>query len=247
MRYLILSDIHGNWQAFSAVLAETPPAACDAVLVLGDLVGYGADPNRVVDEVRRVAGPAHVVRGNHDRMAVGMARPEEFNRVALAAARWTANQLSAENLDYLRRLPSGPRLVGGGVLICHGSPLDEDAYLLATLDAAEVFEGSPSRLVFFGHTHVPTAFVLHRDGIEGRILEGASGEIDLDPERRYLLNPGAVGQPRDRDPRAAYMIYDSEQQRVTWRRRDYAIAEAQESILDAGLPPFLAERLALGI
>lgn len=245
MRYLILSDIHGNWEALEAVLASAGDETVDQVLVLGDLVGYGGGPNEVVDAVRRRA--ERVVRGNHDKVVAKLDDGEGFNSVALAAARWTTEVLSDENLSYLRDLDQGPVEIRDGVNLCHGSPLDEDEYVVGLDGAEHVFAVFPGRLTFFGHTHLPMVFVAGADGIHGAALEGEDFTLAVDPENRYLVNPGSVGQPRDRNPQAGYLIYDSERGEIRWRRCDYELEKAQRRILDAGLPQILAYRLAAGI
>ncbi len=247
MRYLIVTDIHGNSTALETVLERAAEEPFDHILVLGDLVGYGAGPNEVVEIVRRFELPAHVIRGNHDKVVARLDDSAGFNRVAQAAVEWTIGALSEENLEYVRRLPRGPVEVEPGVSICHGSPLDEDQYLLSTDQAQRVFESDPSRVSFFGHTHIPTLFSGDARSADVRILEPEEGEIELDPEIYYLINPGSVGQPRDRDPRAAYMIFDSERSSARLYRVDYPLEEAQRKIVDAGLPPVLAQRLSVGI
>jgi predicted phosphodiesterase len=248
VQYLILSDMHGNWHALDAVLRKVRRKRFDATLVLGDLVGYGGSPNEVVDVVReKLRGRVWTIRGNHDKVAAGVEDGAHFNQAALAAARWTGEQLTAANLRYVRELPQGPIALDDGLTICHGSPLDEDQYVLSIFDAWEIFSRHDADLVFFGHTHVPSLFV-SRDG-ETRValLRGPAGSLALEPGTRYLINPGAVGQPRDRDPRAAYMTYDSARRLVRWYRIDYPVERAQEKILGAGLPRVLADRLALGV
>ncbi|MFQ5350117.1 MAG: metallophosphoesterase family protein [Thermoanaerobaculia bacterium] len=247
MRYLILSDIHGNWDALVAVQRHLRNVECDAVLVLGDLVGYGADPDRVVSAVRRLPEPVYTVRGNHDRVVTDLSLAAGFNEAAQWAARWTAEHLEESNLRYLGRLPRGPMQVAPDIAICHGSPIDEDDYLLSAGGAAEAFAGYPAPVTFFGHTHIPSAFILSNNGgsVEGARVD--EGTMELDPERRYLLNPGSVGQPRDRDPRASCMTYDDAAREACWYRVEYAVRSAQKRIVAAGLPAVLADRLALGV
>ncbi len=247
MRYLIVSDMHGNWDAFDTVLRRVASETFDAILVLGDLVGYGAAPNPVVEAVRRLPGRVHVIRGNHDKVVAGIDDGSNFNFAALTAARWTTEQLKPENLEFIRELPRGPVEISSGVVICHGSPLDEDTYIFSNYDAYEVFEGQDAWLTFFGHTHIPSLFTLDAHGIEVGVLRGKSGQLELKAETRYLINPGSIGQPRDRDPKAAYMIYDSEAQIVTWHRVSYPIEIAQKRIHKAELPRVLADRLAMGV
>ena len=239
MRYLIVSDIHANLEALQAVLAAAA-GEYDRVVCCGDLVGYGADPNAVVEWAR--ANVAAVVRGNHDRAAVGMEDLEWFNPVARAAALWTHRQLTPENAAYVRELPRGPRVVES-FRIVHGSPLDEDEYVLGAVDASQVFAYAPSTLDFFGHTHVQGGFVWRRGRIE---TLGGRELLEFDPDGAYLVNPGSVGQPRDGDPRAAFVLYDPAGRVLFYRRAPYDVKKAQEKIVRAGLPPLLGERLAMG-
>lgn len=244
MRYLIITDVHANVDALQAVLRWVRRKHIDVVVSLGDLVGYGAAPNRVVDEVRRLRGDVRHIRGNHDKVASGVEEGLGFNPVALQAARWTHDRLVPANLRFVAALPPGP-VAEDGFLYCHGSPLDEDVYIFNARDAGEVFRTAQFDLCFFGHTHVAGCFVY--DGVEARRLPlEHRATLELTPGKRYLVNPGAVGQPRDRDPRAAFAIYDSDRRVVQWCRIDYPIGRAQERILKAGLPKILAERLSRG-
>ena len=246
MRYLILSDMHANWDAFEVVLRRARRKRFDVVLVLGDLVGYGAAPNQVVEAVRRLGPRLYIVRGNHDKVVAGIDNGANFNQTALAAAQWTTGRLTPANLRYVRNLPQGPVLIEESAAICHGSPLDEDTYVFSDVDAYEIFSHYPVPLVFFGHTHIPSLFSLEGRRLGVTALRGVSGTIVLHPEGRYLVNPGSIGQPRDRDPRAAYMTYDSQKRLVRWYRLPYPIPEAQRRIRRAGLPTALADRLAHG-
>lgn len=247
MRYLILTDIHGNTEALQAVMRATRDASVDEILVLGDLVGYGAGPNEVVETIRELTLPTHVIRGNHDKVVAELESGIGFNRVAREAVVWTTAELTPENFEYVRSLPVGPYEVHPGLSICHGSPLDEDEYLLSTDQARRAFLAHPTPVTFFGHTHIPTLFASDGSDATVRMLEPDEGDIELEPNRLHLINPGSVGQPRDRDPRAAYMIFDSESSRIRLHRVAYALEEAQQRILDAGLPLVLAQRLAIGI
>jgi diadenosine tetraphosphatase ApaH/serine/threonine PP2A family protein phosphatase len=155
--------------------------------------------------------------------------------------------LTAANLRFVRELPQGPLAVEEGLAICHGSPLDEDEYLFSAFDAHEVFSAHPARVTFFGHTHIPSLFASRGHDIQVAVLRGDNGHLALEPGKRYLLNPGSIGQPRDRDPRAAYMTYDSAKDVVRWHRVSYPVDRAQQRIVKAGLPKVLADRLALGV
>ncbi len=246
MRYLILSDMHANWDAFETVLRRARRKRYEAVLVLGDLVGYGAAPNQVVEAVRALGPRLFTVRGNHDKVVAGIDSGSNFNQTALTAAQWTTGRLTAGNLRYVRELPRGPLQVEEGMAICHGSPLDEDTYVFSDVDAWEIFSRYDTPVTFFGHTHIPSLFWLEGRLLGVKALRGTSGRIVLAPGGRYLINPGSIGQPRDRDPRASYMIYDSRKRVVTWYRIPYPIGDAQTRIRKAGLPNSLADRLAVG-
>jgi predicted phosphodiesterase len=245
VRYLIVSDLHGNWQALEAVVREAA-GGYDQALCCGDLVGYGAEPNPVVDWVR--ANCAVVVRGNHDRASTGQEDLEWFNPVARAAALWTTENLTPANIEYVRGLPKGP-IVLDGFEVLHGSAFDEDEYVLAVGEARQAFGYLESRLAFFGHTHVQGGFIWNHSRVEtilGASARSGRQEMEIDPECAYLVNPGSVGQPRDGDPRAAYALYDSGTRMVTYCRTLYDVAAAQEKIREAGLPSVLADRLSVG-
>lgn len=246
MRYLILSDIHGNRHALDRVLEDAPLDEHDMVLVLGDLVGYGASPNEVVAAIRGLEKPLVVIRGNHDKVAVGIDDGFGFNPVARKAADWTANVLEPDNAEFLAAMPMGPVEAGPGIVICHGSPRDEDEYLFSALSAMQILEELEAGLTLFGHTHLPVVYSW--DGEDPRMASlEASALLELEPDRRYLVNPGSVGQPRDSDPRASFMTYDSEARTLEMRRSAYPVGEAQHCIRQAGLPRLLAERLAFGL
>ncbi len=246
MRYLILSDLHANLEALEAVLAAVPRSEVDRVVVLGDLVGYGASPNEVIERVDALA-PEVLIRGNHDKVAAGLASPDEFTELAAAAARWTQAALTAANRARLAALPRGPQLVDEHLEACHGAPFDEDAYILDRLDALRAFETARRRVCLFGHTHQAVVIALAGDRLDVTLPGGASAErVDLVEGVRYLINPGSVGQPRDGDPRAAYAVLDTAEWTVTLYRVAYPIEQAQRRILAAGLPAVLARRLALG-
>ena len=245
MRYLILSDIHANWEGLQAVLAHAE-GAYDAICCLGDVVGYGADPNAVSEWVR--ANCSHVIRGNHDKTCCGLEDASFFNPTARLAVDWTHDELSKENLEWLRGLPRGPLEVEGAFTIVHGSYLDEDEYLLDLRDAAQQFPHMAGKLVFFGHTHVQGAFLLRGDYPVDGARPDASGPnaIQVRAGDTVLVNPGSVGQPRDFMWESAYAVFDAEARTVTYQRVPYDVATAQEKIRKAGLPEALAERLSLG-
>ncbi|HMD33791.1 MAG TPA: metallophosphoesterase family protein [Vicinamibacterales bacterium] len=246
MRYLVLTDIHANLEALAACLDHAGARGYEQTLVLGDLVGYGADPNAVVERVQALK-PSAIVRGNHDKVACGIDQAEGFNAVARHAARWTLEQLTAEHREWLASLPEGPSEVDDLVEICHGSPFDEDAYIFDELDAVRALKTASRPICLFGHTHYPVSFELSRDAFEttGPPFT-AETELELKATSRYLINPGSVGQPRDGDPRAAYAIVDTAKRKIELFRLDYAVEEAQAKVIKAGLPEVLAQRLAVG-
>ncbi|MGO4881587.1 MAG: metallophosphoesterase family protein [Bryobacteraceae bacterium] len=240
-----MSDIHANWEGLQAAM-EHAAGRYDQVVCLGDLIGYGADPNAVTEWVREHA--VMVVRGNHDKASVGLDDLEWFNPVARAAAVWTQHQLTPENADYIRNLPRGPLSLDGFQLV-HGSPLDEDEYILDPIEAGMVFGYLEAPLTFFGHTHLQGGFIWNHARVETISKTPAREErqtLELDQDCAYMINPGSVGQPRDGDPRAAYVLYNSEERFLIFYRLPYDVRKAQEKIRRAGLPPLLADRLASG-
>jgi len=246
MRYLVLTDIHANLEALETCLADAVNRRYDETLVLGDLVGYGADPNAVIARVQGL-NPRAIVRGNHDKVACGLEQADGFNAVAKNAARWTLDVLTPEYREWLAALPEGPIDVDEVVEICHGSPFDEDAYIFDELDAVRALKVSNRPLCLFGHTHYPITFELSAESFDSvGSSSAAETQIQLRDGCKYLINPGSVGQPRDGDPRAAYAIVDTTERRVELFRARYRVDEAQAKIVDAGLPEVLAQRLAVG-
>lgn len=237
MRFLILSDIHANWDALDAVLRDAE-GTYDLILNCGDLVGYGPEPNRVVEWCR--ATNAAVVRGNHDKAAVGLTDLDWFNPVAREAAVWTGEMLTEENRVYLAELPVGPMTVHDFDIL-HGSPADEDEYLVGVSDVEGIV--LERTLSFFGHTHLQGGFLLQRQTVNP--LHTPS--LFIDDTAAYLVNPGSVGQPRDGDPRAAYAVYDSTTRMVQYHRVDYNIMMTAGKIIEAGLPEMLGLRLFRGV
>jgi predicted phosphodiesterase len=274
VRALVLSDIHANLEALNAVLAAAA-GEWDALWNLGDMVGYGASPNEVIEVVRPLA--TLTVRGNHDRVCCGLSSALNFNPAAREAAIWTQNLLTEENREWLKVLAQGPvfplaeggeavgleiaaedgseeeELVGGAQVSCaHGSPLDEDHYILSMRDAWAPLQEMTTAITFVGHTHIQGGFSQREDEwceIRPRYRGGDGAEawtMEVPEGTRQLINPGAVGQPRDYDWRAAFAIYDSERCEVVYHRVPYDVRTAQRRILAAGLPERLAERLREG-
>jgi diadenosine tetraphosphatase ApaH/serine/threonine PP2A family protein phosphatase len=222
----------------------------DGFANLGDVVGYGASPNQVIELVRLME-PINV-RGNHDRCCCGLEDTTNFNPIAADAANWTRGELSDRNLEWLRELPSGPLRDGAweDVQFVHGSPLEEDGYITSVFSASAALDVSPFHVTFFGHTHIQGVFARRGQRTETPLLEKLNtanstqiSRLELAPSVKYLVNPGSVGQPRDHDRRAAFALYDSKEQEVLFYRVPYDIARAQERILRAGLPKALALRL----
>lgn len=246
MRYLVFTDIHGNLESFLALLTFIQRKKIDYYLFLGDLVGYGASPNEIIQKIQTMK-PISLIRGNHDKAVCGLDSIDTFNPIAASAIYWTKQNLKKKNMDYLSRLKKSPVIIHDHITLCHGAPFDEDYYIFGEFDAAEAFKYIRTPLCFFGHTHFPYVYTEKDNFVEGTFLMGNSNEVKLEKGVRYLINPGSVGQPRDRNPRASCAIYDSDVKRIKFFRLDYDIEEAQKKIREEELPLALAERLSLGI
>lgn len=241
MRYCVFSDVHGNWEAFQAAIAAFARERVDEHIFLGDVVGYGADPRACIAALRLLK-PRIMAAGNHEWGVLGLLDAEYFNEYALAALEWTRRLLSAEELDYLksfRLFCESPDLT-----VVHGS-LDQPAmfrYILDRDGAGLSLQLSRTPLCFVGHTHAACVYSL--DG--GRVGETRGPKVRIEAGRKYLVNAGSIGQPRDGDPRASYVIYDDAQRTIEIKRVAYDIDAAQKKIVAAGLPAWLATRLAGG-
>ena len=245
VRFLILSDLHANWQALEAVL-EDAEGKYDEIVCCGDLVGYNPDPSRVVDWTRENC--ATVIRGNHDKVVASLESIEWFNEVAQTAARWTIEQLREEQIDYLRKLAKGP-VKREDFQMWHGSPRDEDEYVTGLKESTPLFDYFECPLAFFGHTHLQGLFFSkhRRFGAAGPVpRKETEVTVELEPDVLYMVNPGSVGQPRDGDPRAAYAIFHAQDNWINFRRVPYPFQATAQAIREAGLPDVLAERLAHG-
>lgn len=250
MRILILSDIHANLEALNACLEAAPDY--DRVFNLGDVVGYGANPNEVTERARELGKV--FVRGNHDKACAGFSSLDGFNPIAGMAVLWTRQHMTPENMEFLREMPAGPISPVAGVQCVHGSARDEDEYVLVARDAYGLLAESDAPLTFFGHTHIQCGFCIDEETNLGQVIVPNYGsargkqafEIHLKESARYLINPGSIGQPRDNDPRSGFLLYDSTDLAITFYRVPYDVAGAQKKILAAGLPERLAERLAEG-
>lgn len=245
MRRLIVSDIHSNLEALEAVLAQAE-GSYDEVVCCGDVVGYCACPAEVINWARKSV--AALVRGNHDIACCGRAGLTDFNLPARAAAMWTYERLTEQDREWLRQMPAGP-LLFDDYEVAHGSPEDENEYLISTADVEWLDRAAMRRLCFVGHTHRQGGWSWKGGAIQRMpVPNGEEHErvLDLNPTYQYLINPGSVGQPRDGDPRAGYAVWDSEANVLALRRVTYNVKAAQMRIAEAGLPRNLAERLTSG-
>jgi predicted phosphodiesterase len=239
MRYAVIADIHANLEAFQAVLADAKAMNCTHYACLGDVVGYNANPKECLDTVREMGMPC--VKGNHDEYCSSETDLEGFNPHAAEAINWTRNQLTMDDRKWLRELRY-IRLVASFSIV-HAT-LDGPqrwGYVFDKLAAAASFTYQNTSVCFFGHTHVPVAFI--RDAV---VRGGTYSKFKVEPGKKYFVNVGSVGQPRDGNPKAAYVVYDLDEGSIELRRLDYDMPATQAKILAAGLPPRLAERLAQG-
>jgi len=240
MRHAIISDIHSNLEALVATLEAVDEEGADRVICLGDIVGYGANPNECIEIVRERCDI--VILGNHDAAACGEGYPVGFNPIAREAILWTREALSGEGGDFLRSLPAIREV--DGFLVVHGAISDPDKYVLSAFEAVSEFPLMDGlRLCFFGHTHMRMYFKL----LDDRLDTYLDMEFRMEGGAKYMVNPGSVGQPRDRDPRSAHLVYDDEKGSIEFKRVRYDIEAASKKILDAGLDSRLAARLAYGI
>jgi diadenosine tetraphosphatase ApaH/serine/threonine PP2A family protein phosphatase len=243
VRYAVFSDVHANLEGLEAVLADAGRRSPDAYVCLGDIVGYGPDPNECVARVRGLGAAA--IAGNHDRGAVGLFDTSAFSPLARAAIEWTARTLTAEHRAFLAALPE--RLDCPAFLAVHGSPRDPvEEYILTLPQALAIFVESEFRVCLVGHTHIPGVFSRSRNGhVRAQDFE-PDAPVRLAATSRYIVNAGSAGQPRDGDPRAAYLMYDDGRRSVTLHRVEYAVAATQAKIRAHGLPALLSRRLAAG-
>jgi diadenosine tetraphosphatase ApaH/serine/threonine PP2A family protein phosphatase len=248
MVYAIISDIHSNLEALTAVLARIDTLPVETVYCLGDVVGYGADPEACMDLV--LSRVRAIVRGNHDKAVAGFLDLDWFNPAAREAALWTRRSVSEQTLEKVKKLPQGPLQVGEGILLCHGTPYDEDEYLtdaesisrsFACLDA----EYPSIRFCFHGHTHFPLV-VSRKNGAKAYKMLSPQEKTPLEEGITYLINPGSVGQPRDGIALASFGILDLTGKVYSTLRVPYRIDETQKKIRAANLPAVLAERLGQG-
>ena len=244
MRYFIFSDVHANIEAFDAVLSVIAEEQVDRIIFLGDIVGYGAQPNEAVTRLKQLK-PDAMVRGNHDKVIAEIEDGSSFQDLAYTSAMWSRLQMRSDNKAYLRRIPQGPITLEQDIQISHGSPHDEDFYILNHSDAQPILHQSESWIVFYGHTHLPMIY-----STESRFSQHYPEEDEfyyrLSADRRYLINPGSVGQPRDLNPKASFALLDTDEKLIYIRRIEYDIQAAQRKIREAGLPTWHADRLTDG-
>ena len=239
MRYAVLSDIHSNLEALEAVLTDAGAQSCDQYVCLGDVVGYNANPSECVKRIQDLGCP--VVKGNHDEQATFPASSERFNELAERAIEWTRERLNEQDMKWLGSLPLQQRVHDFTIVHATLDTPGQWGYVFNNLDAVASFTYQRTPVCFFGHTHVPMVFV--RD--EG-VRRETSEHIRIELGKKYFINPGSVGQPRDGNWRAGYCIYDIENNLVELLRIKYDLSTAQKKITKAGLPRLLAERLAMG-
>jgi predicted phosphodiesterase len=246
MRILVLSDLHSNATALEAVL-NAAKDRWDVSVCLGDVVGYGPDPNEVTARLREMG--TQTIRGNHDKAVTGLMITDDFNPIAKAAVAWTRAQLKPEHLSWLSALPQGP-LATDGIVLVHGAFQDEDEYVFTPAQALDGLLDSTAAVTFFGHTHHQGGFSYLDAQLEVLQIRPRAGEtiaaLQIEPPRRYLLNPGSIGQPRDGDPRAAFAIADLDRKVVEFWRVPYDIAAVQQRMRIAKLPEPLVQRILIG-
>jgi diadenosine tetraphosphatase ApaH/serine/threonine PP2A family protein phosphatase len=239
MRFAILSDVHANLEALEAVLADARARKCTRFVCLGDVVGYNANPGECVRLIRELDCP--VVKGNHDEAASRRAPPGDFNEIAERAIAWTRDRLTEEDKEWLRGLPLQARVHDFTIVHATLDTPGQWGYVFNNLDAAASFTYQRTTVCFFGHTHVPMVFIRDENVRRERVEH-----VRIEPGKKYFINMGSVGQPRDGNWRAAYCIYDTENNLVQQFRVKYDLAAVQKKIAEAGLPRLLAERLAIG-
>ena len=239
MKYAVIADIHANWEAFHVVLNDAKEQKCTHYCCVGDVVGYGANPKECLEVVRDLGMPC--VKGNHDEYCSSEDDLEGFNPHAAEAVRWTRKQLAMEDREWLRDLKYVRLVASFSVVHATLDGPQRWGYVFDKLMAAASFTYQNTSVCFFGHTHVPVAFV--RDAV---VRGGTYSKFRVEAGRKYFVNVGSVGQPRDGNPKAAYVIYDLDEGSIEIRRLDYDILKAQKKIIAAGLPQRLADRLAVG-
>jgi predicted phosphodiesterase len=244
LRYAVLSDVHSNLEALEVVLSEIDRLGIDQIVCLGDLVGYNANPNECVQVFSDRGIPT--LMGNHDAAGCGLEEPIEFNPIARDAILWTREALEPKHREFLHELPE-QRNLGEQLRLVHGSLVHRDHYLSSHFDIMENIRRMKKvepeiRILFFGHTHIQVAFACEQDNL----TVVSSPRFSIREDTLYLINPGSVGQPRDQDPRCAFLVYDEDAQTVEFIRLSYDIHACRDKIFSAGLPRELADRLHVG-
>lgn len=245
MRYAVISDIHSNLESLKKWLEVIPDYEIEKVICLGDLVGYNANPDECVKIISMLKN-VEVIRGNHDRVLISK-EYNEFSDHARDAIIWSIKNTNSETKDYIKNLTIGPKIIDEKFAICHGSLIDEDVYLFTpgnTKYDFQVMKDTAINIAFFGHTHWQTIFRMNKDG---KVDVVKRQKMKLDTEEYYLINPGSIGQPRDRDPRASFLVFDSDANEIQIVRYNYSFQVTQKKVLEKKLPSFLAERLAFGV
>ncbi len=244
MRYFIFSDVHANLEAFDAVLSAIAEEQVDKIIFLGDIVGYGAQPNEAVDRLKHLK-PDAMIRGNHDKVIARIEDGSNFQHLAYTSAMWSRLQIRPDNEAYLGCMPQGPITLEQGIQISHGSPHDEDFYILTHWDARSILHQSESWIVFYGHTHLPMIYSTGSK-FSQYCPEEDESYYRLSKDKQYLINPGSVGQPRDLNPKASFGLLDTDENTICIKRVGYDIQATQCKIREAGLPTWHADRLAAG-
>ncbi len=245
MKYVIFSDVHSNLEALLALLEHKKVKNADKFLFLGDMVGYGPDPIEVIESFAGICN-LQLVRGNHDKVIADLEPSSLFNPIAAFSAEWSKSRLSEKARDFLKAIPRGPLVIDRFLTICHGSFFDEDYYIFSAFEAAESIRMMETSIGFFGHTHYPILYYTRNEKTEGVHLN-ENTRIKLDGNTRYLINPGSIGQPRDKNPASSFIVFDSARMEIQFIRFKYEIKETQKKIMAAGLPELLATRLEAGV
>jgi len=258
MKIGLISDIHSNLEGLQTVLQELKEREVDKIFCCGDIVGYGPDPTKCIETLSKTASslPLSSVKGNHDGAVLGEADPHRFNSMGRKAINWTKRRLGRKERSFLKGLSFEKKLDDHPIYLVHGSPVDPVwEYIISKSDAYRAFlrlnsEGEDVRLALFGHSHIPSLFVSEKNDLTEKNVEDGL-EVSLDEEKRYLINPGSVGQPRDRDWRTSFALLEVDRsgkpQRVSFHRREYKAEQVRGKILQAGLPQKLGDRLLSGI
>jgi len=245
MKYIIFSDVHSNLEALQALLHHKKTKGADKFLFLGDMVGYGPDPEKVIKLFSQIKN-LHLVRGNHDKVIADLEPSSLFNPIAAVSAEWSKTRLSDKDRRFIKKMPRGPQVIDRFITICHGSSFDEDYYIFSSFEASESIKLMNTAIGFFGHTHYPILYYTRNEKTDSLPMK-ENTKIKLDANTRYLINPGSIGQPRDKNPASSFIIFNSDKMEIQFIRFPYEIKSTQEKIMAAGLPEILATRLETGI